>query len=355
MIAAIEDPPMERKVRVAIVGFSFMGTTHAQAYQALADADLVAVVARDKVRAADNLGRLNLKNPVYSSLSELLASEDVDAIDICTPTDLHADFALEAIAAGKHVFCEKPLALDPQDAERICVAVEERGVFAQVGHCIRFWPEYQALTKLVRSGSAGRILSLSLERRGARPSLGVANWLNDPTRSGGAAMDLHIHDTDLVLDLFGRPQAVTSTGTQDAFGWSQIHTIYHYADVAVAADGGWNSPENWGFKMAFQAVFERAVLEYDCRRTPTLCITNEKGNAMPHPFETPFRAESVSGLGNLSSLGGYYNELAYFINCIANNCRPEIATPAQARDAVKLVWSEIASAAERRTISLKGF
>lgn len=339
--------------RVAIVGFSFMGTTHAQAYQALADADLVAVVDRDIARATNNLERLNLNRPVYSSVGEMLASEDVDAIDICTPTYLHGAPALEAIAAGKHVFCEKPLALTLDEAERICAAVEERGVFAQVGHCIRFWPEYQALAKLVRSGSAGRLLSLSLERRGARPSLGMANWLNDPSRSGGAAMDLHIHDTDFILSLLGMPEAVTSTGAQDENGWSHLHTIYHYRDVAVAADGGWNSPEKWEFQMSFRAVFEKAILEYDYRRHPTLCITSESGGAAPYPFETPFSGESVSGLGNLSSLAAYYNELKYFIDCIHNDRRPEIATPAQARDAVKLVLSEIKSAAEGHTIRLR--
>jgi len=337
--------------RLAIVGFSFMGTTHAQAYQALSRVELVAVVARDISRATHNLEQLNLKKPVYSSLAELFASEDIAAVDICTPTDLHTAFTLEAIAAGKHVFCEKPLALDLSDAENICAAVESSGVFAQIGHCIRFWPEYQVLAKLVQERSVGRLLSLNLERRGARPS-GVSNWLNDPARSGGAALDLHIHDTDFVLSLFGMPEAVTSTGTKDEYGWSQIRTIYHYKDKSVTADGGWNSPRKWDFKMAFQAVFEKAILEYDCRQSPTLLITSEGKPTMPYPLEVPFIGNSGSGLGNISSLGGYYNELAYFIDCIDNARQPEIATPAQARDAVKLVWSEIASAANGRTFPL---
>lgn len=338
--------------KVAIVGFSFMGTTHAQAYQAVAGVDLVAVVARDRARATANLKRLGLERPVYSSLGELLVSEKVDVIDICTPTDLHATFALEAIAAGKHIFCEKPLTLDLNDAEKICATAERHGVLAQVGHCIRFWPEYQALEKLIQSRSAGRLLSLNLERRGARPSSGAENWLNDPVRSGSAAMDLHIHDTDFILSLFGMPKAVTSVGTRDDYGWSQIHTIYHYGDVVVTADGGWNTPEKWDFKMAFQAVFERAVLEYDCRRNPTLNITRKGEAAMPYSHEASTCGQSVSGLGNISSLGGYYNELAYFIECVKSMRQPEIATLAQARDAVRLVWSEIASAVEGRTISL---
>lgn len=338
--------------RVAIVGFSFMGTTHAQAFQALNDVDVVAVVARDAERAARNLASLGLKIPVYPTLEKLLVSQDVDAVDVCTPTDLHVPLVLEAVSAGKHVFCEKPLALDAAEAEKICAAVEGSSIFAQVGHCIRFWPEYQALANLVRSQSAGRLLSLHLERRGARPSQGRANWLNDPARSGGAALDLHIHDTDFVLSLLGMPEAVTSSGIKDEYGWSQIHTIYHFKDLSVTADGGWNSPENWGFKMAFQAVFEKAVVEYDCRRDPALLITREDESAMPLSYEASFAGSSVSGLGNISSLGGYYNELAYFIDCIKSSRRPEIATPAQARDAVSVVHAEISSAATGRTESL---
>lgn len=338
--------------RVAIIGFSFMGTTHAQAYEAVAGAEVAAVVARDAGRAAANLERLGLKKPVYPTLEQLLSSEEVHAVDICTPTDLHVPFALEAISAGKHVFCEKPLALDPEEAGKICTAAAAAGIFAQVGHCIRFWPEYLALAGLVQSGSVGRLLSLHLDRRAARPPHGTANWLNVSARSGGAAMDLHIHDTDFVLSLFGMPEAVTSTGTKDAYGWSQIHTIYHFDGLSVSACGGWNSPGKWDFKMAFQAVFEKAVVEYDRRRNPTLLITREGVSTTPLPCGSPFSGESISGLGNISSLGGYYNQSAYFIECIRNARHPEIATLDQAREAVKVVCTEVASAASNRTVAL---
>lgn len=335
--------------RVAIVGFSFMGTTHAQVYQALAGVEVAAVVARDAERAKANLEKLGLRKRVYPSLEKLLLSEDVDVVDVCTPTDLHVPFALETISAGKHLFCEKPLALDSAGADKICHAADKSGIFAQVAHCIRFWPEYLALAQLIQSRSVGRLLSLHLERRGSRPPNGKANWLNDPARSGGAALDLHIHDTDFILSLLGMPEAVTSTGTRDAYGWSQLHTIYHFADVSVTAEGGWNSPEKWNFKMAFQAVFEQAVVEYDSRRQPSLWITRDGQPAVPLSYESPFNGQSVTGLGNISSLGGYYNQSAYFIECIQNTRPPTIATPAQARDAVKVVCSEIVSAAHRRT------
>lgn len=339
-------------MRVAIVGSRFMGTTHAQIYNALPDAELVAMVSPNVGGAVANLAKINLALPVYPTLSELLAAESVDVVDICTPTDVHAKLALEAIAAGKHVFCEKPLALTLADVDAIGSAACAAGVIVQVGQCIRFWPEYQALAKLVRSKVVGRLVGLSMDRRCARPAGGISNWLNIPERSGGAALDLHIHDTDFVLSLFGVPDAVTSVGSKDEFGWSQIHTIYHFDGLAVAAEGGWNSPDEWEFKMSFQAVFERATVEYDCRREPTLTITEVGKPTEPLAYEAAFEAQSASGLGNISSLGGYYNSLADFTENLRLNRQPEAANIEQSRNALRVVLAEIESASAGRTIAL---
>ena len=338
-------------MRVAIVGSKFMGTTHAQIYSALPGADLVAMVSPNVGGAVANLAKINLALPVYPSLSELLAAESVDVVDICAPTDVHANLALEAIAAGKHVFCEKPLALTLADVDAIGSAARAAGVIVQVGQCIRFWPEYQALAKLAQTGTAGRLVGLTMDRRCARPAGGSGNWLNIPERSGGAALDLHIHDTDFVLSLLGIPEAVTSVGHKDEFGWSQIHTIYHFAGRSIAAGGGWNSPDQWEFKMSFQAVFEKATVEYDCRRNPTLTITEAGEPTRPLPYEAAFEAQSASGLGNISALGGYYNLLADFTKNLRMNRQPEAANLDQSRDALRVVLAEIESASAGRTIS----
>jgi predicted dehydrogenase len=339
--------------RIAIVGFKFMGSTHAQIYHKHPTAELSAIVDRNPDRATCNLEKLGLRVPVYPSLEALLNVEEIDVVDICAPTDVHLEFCLQAIAARKHLFCEKPIALNLIDAEKICQAVADGGIFAQVGHCIRFWPEYQALTKLIQSGSAGKLLGLGLQRRSARPPFGNKNWLNDPTRSGGAALDLHIHDTDYIFSLFGMPPAVTSVGLKDERGWSAIQTIYHYDHMAIAAEGSWTSPENWNFQMAFHAEFERATVEFDSRREPTLTITREGEITKSLSFDVPTLECSHSGLGNISALGGYQNELAYFIDCLEKGKRPQIATPEQARDTLRIVLSEIESAEMGCTVSLK--
>ena len=338
--------------KIAIVGLGFMGTMHAQVYAQLRNAALVAVVDNQKPKTKRELAKLKIDVPVFASLSELLSGCEVDVVDICSPTDLHASFALKAISAGKHVFCEKPLALTRSDGRKIAAAAKKAGVFLQVGQCIRFWPEYQALEAFVKSRKAGKLLSLSLQRRAGRPTYSVGDWLNNPSRSGGSALDLHVHDTDFVHHLLGKPEAVSSIGTKDKTGWSHIFTMYHFKNVAVTAEGGWNYPTKWGFQMAFQAVFERGAVEFDSGSNPTLSVTMLDGTKQPMPYQQTDAGESSTGAGNVSSLGGYYNELATFISCLERKRAPKIATGDQAAESLATTLAEIQSASTGRTVKL---
>lgn len=338
--------------KVAIIGLGFMGTMHAQIYKQLRDATLMAVVDTQKAKARRDLAKLGIEAPVFASMEDLLRNVDVGVVDICLPTDLHAPYALKAISAGKHVFCEKPLALTKADAKKVAAAAKKAGLYFQVGQCIRFWPEYQAFESFVKSGKAGKLLSLSLQRRAGRTDYSVGDWLNDGERSGGAALDLHIHDTDFVHHLLGKPDAVTSVGTKDATGWSHIFTTYHFKDVAVTAEGGWNYPKNWGFQMAFQAVFENGAVEFDSTATPTLVVTIGGAKRKPLAFRTPAAGESTTGAGNVSSLGGYFNELSAFVECLEKKTAPKIATGDQATDSLATTLAEIQSAAAGRTVKL---
>ena len=330
-----------------------MGGMHAQIYRQLNDVELVAAVGLEPELARAKLLKMGWDVPIYGDLEQLLARHEVDVIDICTPTDEHAVLAKTAIRAGKHLFCEKPLALTLEEAESIESEAEAAGIFAQVGHCIRFWPEYMALRKFADSGRGGKLLNLHLVRRASRPAYSENNWLNLPHRSGGAALDLHIHDTDFVHHLLGQPTAVTSRMSEGKFGPDHIHTLYHFDDCVVSAEGGWNYPPQWGFQMAFDAVFEKAAISYDSLRKDSLLITLESGETQPMPFEEPSSGHSSVGEGNLSSLSGYFNELQYFFACLKENRRPEVATLRQACISLKTTLTEIRSARLGQTLALK--
>jgi predicted dehydrogenase len=339
------------KIRVVIVGFGFMGQMHARVYQALPEVEIVGI-ADAFPGAAAAAAKLGLMAPVVASLSEALKTVDCNVVDICLPTDLHADAMIEAARAGKHIFCEKPLALEVADAERALREVEKSGVALQVGQCIRFWPEYQALEHFIKSGQGGKLRSLVLQRRAGRPAYSRDNWLNDAGRSKGAALDLHIHDTDYVLHLFGKPKGVHSIGRQENGAWSHLFTHYLFDEVAVMAEGGWDLPAGWGFQMAFQAIFENAAVDFDSQSSPTLHLTLGPGKREPMPFEKPAVTSAGDSGGNISSLGGYYNELAYFCEQLQQNKKPTIATGAQALESVRTVLAEIESAATRKIVQL---
>ena len=342
-----------KKQNVVIVGFGFMGQMHAQAYAGISRARLAGVVDIDPASARRKLKRLGMKAPVFSDLALALRETKADIADICLPTDRHADAAVLALNAGRHVFCEKPVARSLPEAGRMRRTWKKSGAFVQVGQCIRFWPEYQAFEKFVRAGKAGRLLSLTMQRRAGRPGYSVGDWLNQPKRSMGAALDLHIHDTDWVLHLLGTPAGVASRGTKDASGWSHIFTEYLFPKVVVHAEGGWNYPASWGFQMAFQALFERGAIEFDSTASPTLRVTIGGHPPRPLPF-VPAGGKSSRAIGNVSSLGGYANELAYFIDCVSRGRAPRIATLDQAIESLRVVLGEMKSAATGRVVSLRG-
>jgi predicted dehydrogenase len=339
------------KIRVALAGFGFMGQMHARVYQALPGVEIAGIVDPFP-GVAEEMAKLGLKVPTESTLAALNKVADFNVVDICLPTDLHAATIVAAARAGKHVFCEKPLALEVAEAERALREVEKAGVAFQVGQCIRFWSEYQALERFIKSGKGGKLRSLSLQRRASRPAYSRGNWLHDAKRSKGAALDLHIHDTDFVLHLLGQPKGVHSIGRQQDGAWTHLFTQYLFDHVAVTAEGGWDLPPQWGFQMGFQAVFENAAIDYDSLSSPTLHLTLGKGRRKAMPFAKPAVASAGDSGGNISDLGGYYNELAYFCGQLRQGKKPKIATGAQALESVRTVLAEIKSATQKKRVML---
>lgn len=341
-------------MKIGLIGFGFMGGMHAQIYAHFSGTQVAAIADASPEKATEKLIKLGFPRiPVYRSLTELLGNEDIDVVDICLPTDMHKEACLEAIGAGKAVFCEKPLALSGEEADEIARTAEEANVPFQVGQVIRFWPEYQALKEILVSGRAGKLLSLSMQRLSPRPLYASERWLLDQKRSKGAMLDLHIHDTDFLLHLLGEPNAVTTWGTKEAeAGWTHVFTRYHYPNVAVFAEGGWNYPSTWAFKMAFQAVFENGVLDFDSTRTPTLLLTRGDEPPTTVEVEMPQAASSRSDTGNISALGGYFNELKYFVECLERGEQPQVATARQAARSVHAVMAELESAETHTTVRL---
>lgn len=307
-----------------------MGGMHASVYRQLPGCELVGVFDRNPERAA-KFGR-EYGCPIFETQEGLI--EAADAVDVCLPTDLHSEASVAALEAGRHVFCEKPMALTLEEADRMISAADAAGKHLMIGHCIRFWPEYALLKETCDDRRLGRLTSLNLTRYGAFPSWSAENWLADETRAGGGALDMHIHDTDFALYLLGEPDSMTSRGTVDSRGVSQIFTTMVYGLAVVHLEGGWNLPAGTPFKMAFRAIFERGAMIMDAG--PLTVYEDGK-----EPIVPEFQSMKAEGGGNISDLGGYYHELSYFVEKVGSGAPLETVTLQSSRLSLATALEEI--------------
>lgn len=319
-------------LKIGLIGCGFMGRMHGNVYKTLENATLVGAVDI-KADVVDGYAKEFGAN-AYTSLGQLLAHDEVDAIDICLPTYLHGKFTVQAAEAGKHVFCEKPMALTLAETDEMIRACSDAGVELMIGHCIRFWPEYALLKQLTAGGSLGKLLSINLTRYGAFPTWSSENWLSDPSKAGGGVLDMHIHDTDFVLYLLGEPDSLQSWGTVDERGPSQVFTTMTYGKTIAHLEGGWNFPTGTPFKHAFRAIFERGAAIMDAG--PMSIYEDGKDSVVPE-----FPKMEAGGGGNISDLGGYYHELKYFVDRVGAGLPLEVVTPQTSRLSLQTTLEEI--------------
>jgi len=320
------------QLKVALVGLGFMGRMHASVYETLSNAEVVAIVDKHVEKVE---GR---KAPTFATLEEALAAVEIDAVDICLPTDLHAEFTVKAANAGKHILCEKPMALSLNEADQMIAAAEANNVRLMIAHCIRFWPEYAYVTDLQKTEKLGKLLSINLTRYGEFPSWGDENWLADEKRAGGGALDMHIHDTDYALGLLGEPAEMKAFGTIDERGASQMFTTMRFADGAIAhLEGGWNLPPKTPFKMAFRAIFEKGAAIMD--GGPLTIYSHDADPLVPE-----FPKMEAAGGGNISDMGGYYHEIKYFVDRVQSGEPFEVTNAASSRRTLEVTLDEIRQA-----------
>ena len=328
-------------IKVALVGAGGMGNVHSTAYSGISNAAVISVVdiCRDKAeKIACSHGAA-----VYDSIDEMLEKEKPDMVDICTPTYLHPEMAIKALANKAHVLCEKPMALNTGDAKHMLETARENGMLLMVGQVLRFWPEYIYLKQVFDNGTYGKLKQIAFSRVGQRPKWSWENWMMSVEKSGRAPLDLHIHDTDFIVHMLGKPKAVKSCSIEEGSVISYIFTQYLYDNRIVTAEGAWYD-QALPFSMSYRASFEKAVLDY---RDDKLVLYPEEGEILTiHSDEI----EKVSTGINVSSVGAYESEIQYFINCIKNGAQPTVASPVSTLDCLDVVLKEIESAKTDQTL-----
>ncbi len=325
-------------MRIGIIGLGMMGRTHYEAYQEIDGAQVVAVADQDPKRASGDLSGTG-GNVLQGGLThlpmdrikgttnflDLINMSDVEIVDVCVPTTQHVELATAALKAGKHVLCEKPLARTSADAEKIASAARSAKGFFMPAMCMRFWPQWAWIKQAVAEKRYGAVRAATFRRVASMP----AGWYRDGKISGGAALDLHIHDTDFVQYLFGMPKAVSSRGYAKTSGEiDHIATQFIYDDVPlVTAEGSWCLGDGYGFTMQCNVNFENATADFDLAREQPLRLS-ENGRTEPIDCGPGF---------------GYAAELRYFVDCVKKGQKPTVVTGDDAVRSIKIVEAEVQS------------
>jgi len=328
-------------IKIGIVGLGFMGKMHAAAYQQLKtvlDFKVTAVADADREKADEMAETLGVK--AFYSPQELIDKADVNTVDICLPTWLHYENASRALSKGYNIFVEKPLCLHSKDAFALVKQADEKKVFAQVGLTLRFWTEFEYLKSVVDDNIYGKIKHLKLRRLSPAPG---NLWMSDTNLSGGAALDLQIHDADFALYLFGQPERIKAFTNPTGEKYSSIVSELKYSDFTVITEGSWDYPPSFPFEMSYIAAFEKATIIYSMLNGLKVCPV--EGESFSPELKKECLAQTDAG-GNVSDLGGYYNELYYFIDCINKGIQPVKASLLAGAEAVELTEKQ-KTAAER--------
>ncbi len=260
-----------------IVGFGGLGKTHfnnyTRTYKESGEAKLVAICdieeSRFKTQTATNLDEaasdLNLSAfNLYNDVDTMLDNEKLDFVITALPTYLHEQIAVKIMKRGIHLLSEKPMAINLEQAENMIKVAKENNVKLLIGQVVRYESEYRLLKDAVESGKYGKVLSARFDRMAGTPIWGWQNWYCDEKKSGGAVLDLHIHDADIINYIFGVPDYVTSTATHNKTGFDTINTTYVYGDKIITSRGDWSAPsETYGFRCGYTVHFEKGTIEFD--------------------------------------------------------------------------------------------
>lgn len=345
----------DRVVNIGIVGLGFMAATHIKAYRQIPGARIHAVcnpsgrcLDGDLTKVGGNIGS---NDPVVLDMAEvkgtrdfdeLLHNPEIELIDVCSPTLSHPEMTIAALKAGKHVICEKPIARTSAQAAEMVKAAREAKTFCMPAMCLRFWPGWDWLKTAIQENTYGKVLGARFRRMAEPPHWGKKHFAKGKS-SGGALLDLHIHDVDFVQFLFGRPKSVFASGYTKYTG-AIDHVVAQYqvdSGAIVHAEGSWAMTPGFGFSMSYTVNFERATADYDIARAPNDMLKLYEADKPGRTLECP-------------GADGYVGELQHMLDCIREGTRPSVVTMEEGLTAIQICEAEEESIRAGKVIHLPG-
>ncbi len=342
-MSAIAGQHAQSPVRFAVIGAGGMGRTHAANLVASPDTDVRWVVDLEGQLCSALAEECGAR--ATTEIDEALSDPEVDAVLIALPTSVHRMATERAAEAGKHVFCEKPIARHVDEAAAMTAACERAGVVFQVGHVVRFFPEYARIKQILDAGTLGKVAMVRTMRRSA-PVMERSPWFADLEKNGGVIIDLMIHDLDTLRWYFGDAERVFAHGLSYT-EWQQsrdvaMASVRFRNGVIAHLDASW---AHGGFYTAIEVAGQKGLLSHNSRRNATLSFessedTADKRNIAPQlSFARP------------SSLNPYRREIDHFVDAIRGGT-PVMTDGAEATRTLALAQSVLDSIRTGRPISL---
>ena len=340
-------------LKVGITGIGFMGMIHYLAYQRMEGVKVAALcesffkerLAGDWTQIKGNFGpqgtMMDLTGiATYEKLDEMLKNPELDVIDICLPPNQHAAATIAALNAGKHVFCEKPIALRPEEGVAMVEAAKKNGRMLMIGHVLPFYDSYGFVAQAAQSGKYGKLLGGHFNRVISDPV-----WLTnfyDMNKTGGPLLDLHVHDAHFIRAVFGMPRAVQSVGRSRGAVPEYFSTqfVYDNPELVVTANSGCIMQQGRPFMHNFEAHFEEATVAYDSfSELPVTVLTKDGGIEKPE-------------FGQSDEITPFVRELTEAQKAFASGVPSSLLDGVLARDALILCHKQAESILWRKRVEI---
>jgi UDP-N-acetylglucosamine 3-dehydrogenase len=339
---------MSSTLNVGVIGAGGMGRIHSRCWTQLPGATVGAIADLQKHKAETLAAQIGGTAAIYDNADAVFADASIDVVSLCVPTDQHRALTEAALKAGKHVLCEKPMALSLEDCDAMIAAAQASGKLLTVGQVVRFFPEYANAKRLVDSGAVGAPAAVRVRRGGYFPRTDT-DWFADPSRSGGVIYDLLVHDLDWLLWCFGpitRVYAHSLTErladkTVDHLDYALL-TMRHASGVITHAEATWSDPA--GFATTWEIAGDEGLLTHDSRRAAPMRTTLRETEGGARPFPLPSNPLAPTD-------DPYYRQIAAFARAIQEGT-PVAVTPEEARAAVAVAAAAVESARTSRAIEI---
>ena len=339
---------MSEPVRICLVGAGRAARVHANSLvNHLPNGKLIAIVdAQPEV--LQESGKQFLIDQLFTSLSDALQAVDFDAVAITTPTFTHMDLAVTAASAGKHVFLEKPMALDLAECDAIIHAAQSNQVYLQLGFMRRFDPEFSEAARRIQSGIIGQPMMIKSLTHG--PGL-PPPWARDLNTSNGMLAEVNSHDWDTVRWLMGANYERVYVEIANFKGAARGVTTPNFYDNALVnirfENGGLGSisgvcPCDYGYDARVEIVGEKGILQIGELNSMAVLVCTDRDHGLVTPIYRTWPERFA---------WGYIREMEHFIQSIQTGT-PPIVGGAEGRWAVAGVLAATRSLLEERPVLL---